>query len=333
MKKIVVGLSGGVDSSVALLLLKEQGFSPVGVFLDYSWDGSLSEGRDRARQLCRLLKVPFFVVSCRSEFNSRVVKYFLETLRKKETPNPCVICNSKVKIKKLFEFASGRGIKKVATGHYARIKNGKLLRGKDKIKDQSYFLCLLKNLKNLVFPLGEYTKKEVYRIAGERKLDFILGQKESQDLCFLSEQSLPSFLEEKIGFQPGEIVDTKGVVLGRHKGLHFYTIGQRKGVGLSGGPWWVAGFDKEKNRLIITRKEDDPVLYTKEVQIVNSSFIPKRKIKIKVKPRYQHPLVSAVLYPSLKLVFGKSQKAVTPGQWAVFYDGDVCLGGGVIDKI
>lgn len=332
-REIIVGLSGGVDSSVALLLLKEQGYSPLGVFLDYSWNNSvLSQAANRAEKLCRRLEVPFFKIDCRKEFNSQVVRYFLKTLQKKKTPNPCVVCNRNVKIKKLFEFAQSKGIKQVATGHYARIKNGKLLRGKDKIKDQSYFLCLLgkEELKNLIFPLGNYTKKQVYQIARKNGLDFITEQKESQDLCFLSEQSLPSFLEERIGFQPGEIVSAKGKILGQHQGLHFYTLGQRKGINLSGGPWWVVGFEKNKNQLIITKDENDPILYAKKTKIISSNFIPLKTTKLKVKIRYRHPLASAVLYPSLKLVFNRPQKAITPGQWAVFYDGDICLGGGII---
>ncbi|MFC1700782.1 tRNA 2-thiouridine(34) synthase MnmA [Patescibacteria group bacterium] len=337
-RKIVVGLSGGVDSSIALLLLKQQGFVPFGVFLKFAyWE----RGIKNSKKVCEKLDIPFYIVDCQKEFRNRVIKYFLETLKNKQTPNPCVFCNKNFKFKKLFEFAKRKGIKLIATGHYARIREDKtgkyeLLKAKDKTKDQSYFLCLLNQdyLKNIIFPLGDYTKKQVYQIAKKNKLNFLSEQKQSQDLCFDSQKIIKQEIKEK----PGKIVDTQGNILGEHKGLHFYTIGQRKGINLSSGPWRVVNFDKNRNCLIITNNDKDPALYNKTIFIKNYNFISgkiiKKKIKIKIKLRYRNFSVSAVLYPpknnNLKLVFNKLQKSIAPGQWAVFYDKEVCLGGGEI---
>lgn len=358
-QQVVVGLSGGVDSSVSLLLLKKQGFQPIGVSLKYAaWSSEKNLLRENiccskesfaiAKKICRQMKVPYYILDCQFDFKEKVMGYFLDVLKDKRTPNPCLICNRLVKFKALFNFAKQKGINYVATGHYARIRKNKrigqyeLLRGKDKKKDQSYFLCLLEesDLANIIFPLGNYFKEEVYQIAKKAGFDFFLKQKQSQDLCFVARQSIPAYLEEAIGFQPGKIVDQQGNLLGKHQGLYFYTIGQRKGLNLSGGPWWVAGFDKKKNYLIVVNREDDPALFSQKVIISDYHFIsgqaPERAIKVKAKTRFSQALASAKLYPpkekKLKLVFDQSQRAVTAGQWAVFYQGEVCLGGGVIER-
>jgi len=351
--KVVVGLSGGVDSSVSLLLLKKQGYQPIGVSLKYAaWQGKKNVLRENiccspeslaiAKKICQKLKVPYYVIDERIDFEEKVMGYFLSVLKEKKTPNPCLVCNRLLKFNKLFDFAKEKGAQYVATGHYARVKNNKLLRAKDKKKDQSYFLCLLKQsqLKNIIFPLGNLTKEDVYQIAKKEGFDFFTKIKQSQDLCFVSRQSIPFYLEEKIGFQPGEIIDIQNNLLGKHQGLHFYTIGQRKGIRLSNGPWWVVGFNKKKNQLIVTNKENDPALFSRTIIVSNVHFIsgkaPKRVIKIEAKTRFSQPAASAKLYPlqknKLELVFEQPQKAVTPGQWAVFYQGDVCLGGGVIKE-
>ena len=351
-RQVVVGLSGGVDSSVSLLLLKKQGYQPIGVSLKYAvWQGKKNILRENiccspeslkiAKKICQKLKVPYYVIDEKLDFEKKVMGYFLSTLKEKKTPNPCLICNRLLKFNKLFDFAKEKGAQYVATGHYARVKDNKLLRAKDKKKDQSYFLCILEQsqLQNIIFPLGNLTKEKVYQIASKEGFNFFTKTKQSQDLCFVSRQSIPFYLEEKIGFQPGEIIDIQGNLLGKHQGLHFYTIGQRKGIKLSNGPWWVIGFNKKKNQLIVTNKENDPALFSRTIVVSNVHFIsgkaPKRVIKIKAKTRFSQPAASAKLYPlqknKLKLVFEQPQKAVTPGQWAVFYQGDVCLGGGVIE--
>ncbi len=356
--KVVVGLSGGVDSSVSLLLLKKQGYQPIGVSLKYSaWQSKKNKIQENsccskesfsiAKKVCQKLKVPYHIVDCRVDFKEKVIGYFIKLLKKKKTPSPCLICNRLVKFKELFTFAKMRGADYVATGHYARVKRNKggayeLLRAKDKTKDQSYFLCLLtqKHLSKTIFPLGGYTKEEVYQIAKKEGFKFFEKKKQSQDLCFVSRQSMPHFLEEKIGFQLGEIIDKKGNILGRHQGLHFYTIGQRKKISLVGGPWWVIGYNKKKNQLIVTNNQNDPALSGKSVILSNCHFVsgfpPKKSINVKAKTRVGQKLAEAKLYPlqkkKIKLVFESSQKAITPGQWAVFYKDNVCLGGGLIEK-
>ncbi len=351
--KVIVGLSGGVDSAVALLLLKKQGYQPIGLTLKYSgWSVkeniySNRESIRLAKKVCRQLKAPHYTLDCRQGFKKKVIGYFISLLKDKKTPNPCIVCNQQLKFDKLISFAKQKGIKYVATGHYAQIKKIKdkyqLLRGKDKQKDQSYFLCLLdqKQLAKIVFPLGDLTKKEVYQIARKQDLDFLTRRKESQDLCFIAQKSMPLFLKKEIGLQPGQIVDKKDKILGQHQGLHFYTIGQRKGIKLAGGPWWVVGFNKKKNQLIVTNQENDPIFYQREVFLTNVHFIsgkvPCRIIKVKAKTRFNQSLAAVKLYPpkkdKLKLVFAKAQRAITSGQWAVFYQNQVCLGGGVIDSV
>ena len=358
-KKVVVGLSGGVDSSVSLMLLKKEGYQPIGVSLKYAvWENKKNILRENvccseasfniAQEICKRLDIPYHVLDHELDFKDKVIGYFLKTLKNKKTPNPCLVCNKTVKFNKLFEFAKKQGAQYVATGHYAKVRKNsetkkyELLKAKDERKDQSYFLCLLnqKQLSKVIFPLGDYIKDQVYKIAQKQGFEFFTKIRQSQDLCFVAQQSVSSYLEEEIGIEPGEIVDKKGKALGEHQGLHFYTIGQRKGVGLPGGPWWVIKLDKSKNQLVVTNDEDDPALFSKEISITDYHFIsgqePKKVIKAEAKTRYHQRLAPVKIHPpknkKLKLAFDKSQKAVTPGQWAVFYDGDVCLGGGIIEK-
>ncbi len=366
-KKIVVGMSGGVDSSMALVLLKKQGWSPIGVSLRLPvWKDKRNllreniccsqESLDIAKGVCKKLRVPYHIFDVEVDFQKKVVGYFISEFKEGRTPNPCIICNRYFKFKKLLVFAQKRGVRYVATGHYTRVgrnpKTGKyeLLRAADKAKDQTYNLCFLpqKWLKYLVFPLGDYTKKKVYQMAKKRGFDFFLKQKQSQDFCFVAGRSLSFFLKEKLGKKEGKILDTRGNVLGKHQGLYFYTIGQRRGLRLSGGPYYVKDFDVKKNTLIVTK--DQKEVLGKEVVLSPFHFISdnplEKAIKVMAKVRYRQPLSRAVLFPPLKgklrLVFDRPQRAVTPGQFAVFYlpaesaswrskaGQDVCLGGGRI---
>jgi len=354
-RKIVVGMSGGVDSSMALLLLKKQGWQPIGVSLKLPvWKDKKNCLRENvcctvesfriAKNICRKLGVPYHIADVQKDFKREVINYFVSSLKRKQTPNPCVICNRYLKFKKLLDWAKKHKIDYVATGHYAKIKQNpktrkyELLKAKDKNKDQTYSLCFLpqKWLSRIIFPLGDCTKERVYKLAEKEGFEFFLKTKQSQDFCFIDNKLMPEFLKKEIGQKPGLIVDENHRVLGKHQGLHFYTIGQRKGIKLPNGPYFVKGFNIKKNILIVTNKSKE--LLQKEVFLSPFNFIsgvlPNKAINAQAKIRYRQSLESAILYPvksgKSKIVFKESQRAVTLGQFCVFYDKNVCLGGGVI---
>ena len=353
--KIIVGLSGGVDSSAALILLKEQGFEPLGVTLKLPvWSHPQNLCRDNicctpeslaiAQEVCHKLKVPYFIVDAQSEFQKYVLDYFLKELKNGRTPNPCLICNHALKFKYLLQLAQKCHIPYVASGHYARVRFNKktgvfeLLKGKDQKKDQSYFLSSLtqNQLAHLILPLGTVKKQEVYKLVKDKGFHYFEKKKESQNFCFVSNQSLPLFLKESLGLQPGPIIDTQGKVLGFHQGLYLYTIGQRKGINLPQGPYYVQTRDLKTNTLIVTKKKKD--LLKKEIILTPYHFIsekiPQKKIKVQASIRYRQKLSSATLFPprnkKIKIIFAKPQFAVTPGQFCVFYQREKCLGNGVI---
>ncbi|MBI4812790.1 tRNA 2-thiouridine(34) synthase MnmA [Candidatus Falkowbacteria bacterium] len=378
-KKIIVGMSGGVDSSVSLALLKEQGWVPIGVSLKYSvWHDKENILRENiccsaesfrlAKEVCRRLDVPHRVIDASGEFQRTVIDYFIKELKRGKTPNPCIICNRYLKFKKLFEVARKERINYVATGHYARIKvypersrgsKYELVESRDKQKDQTYSLCLLpqKWLKHIVFPLADYKKEEILELAKKRGFDFYLKRKESQDFCFVANKCLNCFLEKEIGRKAGLIRDTNGNVLGQHSGLHFYTIGQRKGLYLPNGPYFVVGKNIRNNALVVSKKEKDLCsrgavlspynLVSDRMLGVSMSSSPQTRggsrrgveknfIEVMAKVRYSASPARAILRPlsgnKIELIFKKPQKAITPGQFAVFYRGNVCLGGGRILK-
>ncbi len=328
-KTVVLGMSGGVDSSVALYLLKEQGFDVVGVTLKFF------KGQDieTAERVCQKYKVRHLTINAEKLFEEKIISYFLKEFEKGRTPSPCFFCNRDVKLELLLDVAKKEKAQYISTGHYARIKDGLLLQSKDETKDQTYFLAFLKkkHLAKLILPLGDYTKQEVYIIAKKEKIK--VQEKPSQDLCFITNK-VGEFLKKRLGEKEGKIIDTKGNILGEHKGVWFYTFGQRKGIKLAGGPFWVKGFDK--NNLIVTKDEEE--LFSKKILISNLNFIvekPKKPIQVEVKIRYKQELGKAVLKVKdnrAELVFKKPQRAPTPGQIAVFYKGKVCMGGGVIEK-
>jgi len=338
-KKVVIGLSGGVDSSVAAFLLKRKGFSVTGVFMRF-WSEKeenrccSSKGEERARKIAERLDIPFYVVNLSDRFKKRVVDPFLTDLKKGDTPNPCTICNREVKFKSLFESLITCGADYVATGHYARIKeeaaNNKLLKGKDKRKDQSYFLWNLKRewLSKILFPLGENEKEKVREIAKKENLP-TANTEESQEICFVSDK-MNSFLERNIGRSPGEITDVAGNILGEHKGLFYHTIGQRKGLNLPGGPYYVLEKERDKNRLIVTESKKD--LLKREVSFKKENFLQDVSfpLKVRAKIRYNGKESSALLKEN-KAVFSSPLEAVTPGQSIVFYRGEEVVGGGVIE--
>ena len=370
-QKILVAMSGGVDSGVAAALLKRQGFDTfgklsvnpeqsrrvdvAGVFLRLHNCPQFRDGEKSAKKIAKLLGIPFFVLDLRKEFKKKVIDYFLKEIKKARTPNPCVVCNKEVKLGLLLKEAKKKGFDFIATGHYIKKRKAKsakrkaatqnsklfyrLFQARDNEKDQSYFLWTLsqKQLKHILFPLGDYTKDEVRNLAKKFGISKFI-RSESQEICFV-QNGLDKFLKKHLRPKSGKIVDVKGKVIGEHQGLCFYTIGQRSGIGLGGGaPYYVLGKDLKKNILIVTRQKKDldkKELIAKKVNWI-SGKAPKLPLSIKAKIRYRHKSSSAVITKNLKpktynLKFNRSQRAITPGQSVVFYSGQQLLGGGVID--
>ncbi len=339
-KKVVCALSGGIDSGVSAALLKESGDLDVTtVFMRLGTGRTVKESEKRARRIAEILEISFKTVDLEEEFNKIVVDSFIKDYKKGITPNPCITCNREIKFKLLFQKVKGKNGGFLSTGHYARLdtRKGKirLLKAKDENKDQSYFLWRLnqKLLKNVMFPVGGYKKTEVRKMAVKFGLP-IAEIPESQEVCFI-ERKTEDFLKSHLKTNPGRIIDKKGKILGKHQGLWFYTIGQRRGIRLAGGPFYVADKRIKKNILVVTRDERD--LYRKEAFIRKVSWIsgkaPVLPVAMKAKIRYKHKAVPTLL--SLKggryhLAFERSQRAVTPGQSAVFYKGMEVLGGGEI---
>lgn len=354
-KKVVVAMSGGIDSSVAAALLKIAGFNVVGVFMKFwfpseenssnKWNRCCSpDSERRARQVAKILKIPFYVFNFEKEFKKRIVDYFLEEYKKGNTPNPCVVCNKEIKFGLLLEKALKLDTDFIATGHYARISflekhNFKLLRARDENKDQSYFLWQLnqKQLKRILFPVGNYAKTKVRELAKKFKLP-VLNIPESMEICFVP-GAVEDFLKRRLNPKPGPILTADGKTIGHHQGLPFYTIGQRKGIELSGGPFYVVKKDTKKNALIVASVLKDSALWSKTLIAKNINWLsskePKFPLKIKAQIRYHHEAVPAVITKKLdarrhRLIFNQLQRAITPGQSVVFYRGQELVGGGII---
>lgn len=355
-KKVVLGMSGGVDSSVAAILLKEQGYDVIGVFMK-NWDETDENGICLADEdyndvisVATALDIPYYSVNFVKEYWDRVFEYFLSEYRAARTPNPDVMCNKEIKFKAFLEYANKLGADYIATGHYARLReneNGEkeLLRGLDDNKDQSYFLSALsqKQLEKVLFPLGEYQKSEIREIA--KKYDLKTAtKKDSTGICFIGERNFNEFLSKYLPAKGGNIVDVKGKILGKHNGLMYYTIGQRKGIGLgnskdgTGEPYFVVDKKLETNELVVAQGNDD-LLYSKGLIANNFNFINKIEFpyRCSVKFRYRQKDVSAIINKlndeEYEIIFDEKQKAITLGQIAVIYNGEICLGGGIIDKI
>ena len=358
MKKVVVGMSGGVDSSVAALLLKKQGYEVIGLFMR-NWDATLNndiEGNptlnnnicpqeqdyNDALKVCQELDIPLHRVDFIKEYWDNVFTYFLDELKKGRTPNPDLMCNKYIKFDVFIKEARKLGADYIATGHYARTNNSKLLRGLDQNKDQSYFLAQLtpNQLKDVLFPVGELTKVEVRKIALENNL-YTAKKKDSTGICFIGERHYQEFISNYLKPNPGDIVDVETKeVIGRHTGLMNYTIGQRRNVGIAGNDkkHFVCGKDVEKNILYVSFGEDNEYLYSDACLIEQVNLIsPTAPTFCTAKFRYRgqdHPVSVEYLDDNQALVryHGKA-KSVTPGQACVLYLGEQCIGSGIIKEV
>jgi tRNA-specific 2-thiouridylase len=350
-------MSGGVDSSVTALLLKRQGFDVIGVFMK-NWDDTdefgvctAEEDAEDVRRVCNQIGIPYYTVNFEKEYYDKVFEYFLEEYRRGRTPNPDVMCNREIKFGEFLQKALELGADAIATGHYARLelRDGKyeLLRGVDTNKDQTYFLHALNQaqLARAMFPIGHLQKPEVRRIAEEFGLA-TAKKKDSTGVCFIGERNFKEFLSQYLPAKPGVMVDlVSGEAKGRHDGLMYYTLGQRQGLGIGGSgngePWFVAGKDLASNTLYVVQGDAHPSLYSVGLTAAGVNWIspeqPAGSVRCTAKFRYRQPDQGVTITPqgngTYLVDFDVPQKAITPGQAVVFYDGDACLGGGTIDKV
>ncbi|HET9910220.1 MAG TPA: tRNA 2-thiouridine(34) synthase MnmA [Anaerolineales bacterium] len=353
MNKVVVAMSGGVDSSVAAALLKEQGYDVIGMMLRL-WSEPGKEDSNRcctpdsmaqARRVAAKLDIPFYVIDAKDVFHDTVVQYFLDGYARGETPNPCLICNRQIRWTFLLNHALALGADFMATGHYVRIKKNEsglsqLLRAVDRAKDQSYVLHVLdqEKLKHALFPVGDYSKPEIRQIAEKYGLP-TATRKDSQDLCFLAGEDYRNFLQRNAVemLNAGEIMTASGKSIGQHTGLANYTIGQRKGLGVASSvPLYVIRKNAETNQLIVGTQEElgSKELTARDVRWV-SGEVPPDTFRAEVKIRYTAKEAEATVRPlnngqQVHVEFDAPQRDITAGQAAVFYQGDVLIGGGII---
>ncbi len=352
--KVVVGMSGGVDSAVSAYLLQKEGYDVVALFMK-NWDSNINNDLEGitddicpqeqdfmdAKKVCDKLSIPIYRVDFIKEYWDNVFTYFLEELKKGRTPNPDVLCNKYIKFDSFIKEAKKLGAEKIATGHYARINGNKLLRGKDNNKDQTYFLSMLSpnQLKNVLFPVGDLLKEEVRKIAVEQDL-IVAKKKDSTGICFIGERNYQKFIANYLKPNPGDIIDVETKKkIGTHTGLMNYTIGQRKNVGLSGDKekHYVVGKDVEKNILYISFGEDNDYLMSDEAVIENMNYISEIKPTFcTAKFRYRGediPIRIEYLENDEIIVKYDNAKSVTPGQVCVLYLGEECIGGGFIKEV
>ena len=349
---VVVGMSGGVDSSVTAYLLQQQGHQVTGLFMK-NWDEddgteycTAIEDLADAQAVADKLGIELKTVNFAAEYWDEVFEHFIEEYQAGRTPNPDILCNREIKFKAFLDYARTLGAESIATGHYVRrTQQGHLLRGLDGNKDQSYFLHALSTaqVSSALFPVGELEKPEVRRIAEEQ--GFVTARKkDSTGICFIGERRFSDFLKRYVHSAPGDIVTPEGDRVGQHQGLSFYTLGQRQGLGIGGlrnypdEPWFVADKDMQNNQLIAVQGAQHPLLMSKHLWVRDMNWIgeaPTDTFRCSIKVRYRSPDVPCSLAPhegGWRVTFNQPEWAVTPGQSAVLYDGERCLGGGVIES-
>lgn len=353
---IIVGLSGGVDSSVSAYLLKEAGHHVEAIFMK-NWEGddtdtycSAAKDLSDAQAVCDALKIDLHMVNFADTYWERVFAYFLAEYRAGRTPNPDILCNKEIKFNAFLNYAKQRGADYIATGHYVRSHHDenqvKLLKGLDTQKDQSYFLYALdeSQLAQSIFPVGDLPKPQVRAIAENIGLKNH-AKKDSTGICFIGERKFKTFLNDYLPAQPGKIKTLDGEEIGTHDGLMFYTIGQRQGLHIGGqkgkteAPWYVAEKNIKENILIVVQGDQHPALFKKTLTVANIHWInaaPNLPLQTKAKTRYRQPDQACTIHSlsttQLQVEFLEPQRAVTPGQSIVFYQDDICLGGGIIEK-
>jgi len=354
--KVIVGMSGGVDSSVAALLLQQQGYQVEGLFMK-NWDEddgteycTAKDDLADAQQVCDKLGIHLHTANFAAEYWDNVFEHFLDEYKAGRTPNPDILCNREIKFKAFLDYATQLGADYIATGHYARRSsddsNAQLLKGLDDNKDQSYFLHAVggAEIGKTLFPIGEMEKPKVRELAEQHDL-ITHNKKDSTGICFIGERRFKDFLEQYLPAQPGTIEDVDGKPMGEHSGLMYHTIGQRQGLGIGGvkgaseAPWYVVEKDLERNVLIIAQGTKHPSLFKKGLQLSEIHWIngqqPELPYRCMAKTRYRQPDQACTLIAhdeGYHMLFDEPQRAITPGQSLVIYDGGICLGGGIIEQ-